>query len=542
MQIQAPPSQRGIRSGLRSAAATALTAPFESDPESILRNRRKSQKAIGAPAKNLPQPLTYENLNQLERSVETASEDDITEFDYGLLTKDSDEDTFHLTQDTQKLLYYEWGYLPPLDDKLNAMLSYIAENPASATIVAEKLKTRNPGSSTYVSGLEARNVRTMESPLCDPIEDLAMNASIQGDFPHETPEEKSSFGLLWKLDQAKCNRPANEALFQRTLMISLVARHCLIYQRSDTREQILDFSVEQPWTCPPMPSRDYDKKKLRCLASSKPDLAVCFCRETVIPDGFWNTMPDSMKRLICYENLDESGRTKVFCFFTIEAKKSLTSPGNRTALHQNLNNASQALHNMFEIFRDAGHEEIYFREVRFFSVVASSEGLLVRVHRAMKVRRKEDLIMKNRPDYPLSFEFRECATFAKGFNFEREKVLHTFERILHGYAVQKLLPLLQDATVVLMKKLTKNAEQMRLRQDDEHYYQYGQINWKKDATVDKSGANTSNAGTPTAAEPGHVICGSVNARPISNANANTEPICDSNARNVYHERPSWDRI
>ena len=81
------------------------------------------------------------------------------------------------------------------------------------------------------------------------------------------------------------------------------------------------------------------------------------------------------------------------------------------ALYQSLNNASQALHNIFEFFRDAGskHEEIFFDNVRFFSVAANSNGLLVRIHRAIEVPENGLLVMPDQPNYRLKFVYREFA-------------------------------------------------------------------------------------------------------------------------------------
>lgn len=81
-------------------------------------------------------------------------------------------------------------------------------------------------------------------------------------------------------------------------------------------------------------------------------------------------MPKATKRLVCYENMSEIRRARGFHFFTIEAKKGLMSADDTVGKRQSLNNASQALHNMFEFFRDAGpqHEDIFFTKVRFFSV------------------------------------------------------------------------------------------------------------------------------------------------------------------------------
>ena len=52
--------------------------------------------------------------------------------------------------------------------------------------------------------------------------------------------------------------------------------------------------------------------------------------------------------------------TRAFPFFTIEAEASLTSTLDHVALQKNLNNASQALHNMYEFLKEAGYEEKFF--------------------------------------------------------------------------------------------------------------------------------------------------------------------------------------
>ncbi len=73
--------------------------------------------------------------------------------------------------------------------------------------------------------------------------------------------------------------------------------------------------------------------------------------------------------------------------------------------HQSLNNTSLALHNMYEFFKDAGpnHEKKFFPKVRFFSVVASTEGLNIRIRRATREPSHISLIMPERPDYLIVF-------------------------------------------------------------------------------------------------------------------------------------------
>ena len=186
-------------------------------------------------------------------------------------------------------------------------------------------------------------------------------------IPQETDAERETYEKLWKLDQDKCVNGSNEALFQRTLMMSFIARHCLLHGGSAKRPFNLDFSVEEVWTCPPMPSRAYDFSG-KFLTQPKPDLAVYFCRESLISDDLWDNMPHATQRLACYEKLDLIGGDKIFHFFTIEGKRSQTSTDDNTAMFQSLNNASQALHNVLNSFKTQDHvtERSFFLNSGFF--------------------------------------------------------------------------------------------------------------------------------------------------------------------------------
>jgi hypothetical protein len=82
----------------------------------------------------------------------------------------------------------------------------------------------------FSAGLEDRNVFLTESTVPDPQADY-IKSLTSGDSVRETDGEKESHELLWTLDQAKCNEGSNEALFQRTFMMNLIARHHLIYEK-----------------------------------------------------------------------------------------------------------------------------------------------------------------------------------------------------------------------------------------------------------------------------------------------------------------------
>lgn len=91
---------------------------------------------------------------------------------------------------------------------------------------------------------------------------------------------------------------------------------------------------------------------------------------------------------------------------------------------------------MFEFFRDAGpeHEQVFYYEVRFFSIVANRKGIVVRTHRA--IRKPDDasaweLVMPDKPDYRLEFEFREFQRIGDGDEFSRKRVLEVVKKFLN---------------------------------------------------------------------------------------------------------------
>jgi hypothetical protein len=133
---------------------------------------------------------------------------------------------------------------------------------------------------------------------------------------------------------------------------------------------------------------------------------------------------------------------------------------------------------MYEFFKDAGpnHEEEFFTKVRFFSVVASTEGLNIRIHRATREPAKGNgrvgLIMKERPDYPLRFEYQDFISIQRDL-FNRNRVFEVFEKILIGYGANELYLLLRNAAEAVMEKLANDPVQMGLRSNPD-FYRYGQ--------------------------------------------------------------------
>ena len=436
----------------------------------MLRKYRRSRRSIeSGKAEDRSGSTTRTSPGIPPREVYSLLGDEYRKIDYGLSDGGSPEATTSELQDTdtEQSFNWNWGYLPPLDEDALVVIEAIVSNPEMAKAFARI----SPDHVNFPEGLRNRNVLLEESQDIDPQSD-SITLLAPGE-PDETNGEKESHGQLWALDQAKCNKGSNEALFQRTIMMGLIARHRLIYARDPSTQCLLDFSVEEPWGCPPMPTRAYRKGE-SFLTQPKPDLAVCFDRKALIPDHLWNDMPRATKRLACYESADEIGGRRAFHFFTIEAKKAKTSIVDTVGMRQSLNNASQALHNMFEFFKEAGpyHEDTFFAKVRFFSVVASTEGIAIRIHRAERESTNESNQGFIIQGYPLRFEYKEFCNIPRD-KFERTTVLETFEKILLGYGAKVLHPLLQTAAKDVVEKLRKDTNGMFLR-GNEDFYRYGQ--------------------------------------------------------------------
>ncbi|KAA6406545.1 MAG: hypothetical protein FRX48_09710 [Lasallia pustulata] len=309
---------------------------LEINPKSVLHQHYKSRKAERT---EQPDSTTWDHQDSLRKSIEGCLHTNLS-----TSIEDSDEEAPFLSPDTdsdsdpEQTFYRNWRYLPPLSEDAVAIMDAILANPATA----EKLARVGPDKEDFVEGLRDRNVFLDESedPRIDYIRNLGSEEVVS-----ETEEQKNVHEPLWYQDQAKCNYgSSNEALYQRTIMMSMIARHCLIYER-----KLLDFSVEETWTCPPMPTRAYNDNG-SFLTQPKPDLAVCFRRQALIPDATWYGLPKATRRLACYENIGETGGERIFHFCAIEAKKGRTAITDDIGKRQSLNNASQALHNMFEFF------------------------------------------------------------------------------------------------------------------------------------------------------------------------------------------------
>ena len=499
------------RNKTRSNSSTAQLTITSNDPIPI----HSSPPAFSGESRDrhlveqlqLPNPTTALSREALEKHTRDVEPIDIVDQIKtikrisGLLNSVDAQSSDTIVVDRQEIFNYKWGYLPPLDEEAECALLAIIADPT----IAEIMVRTGPGNGDFRLGLEDnRNVNMERSSDPDPCSD-EINALNLENFLQETMPQKHYHDELWRFDKAKCTESSSEALFQRTLMISLIARHTSIYHQGIGKTPVLDFSVEELWQCPPMPTKAvWRAREKRSFGSSfltqpKPDLSLCFNRDSIITRHIWKTLPPPTKALACFENMG-SGATRVFHFLTLEAKNAMTNIDADKAKYQCLNSASQALHNMYEFFNDAGseHKKIFFDKVRFFSVVANRQGMLVRIHRALEI--PEDahpgsLIMPDQPEYRLNFEYEEFARIGGVNEYTRERVFNIFKKILK-YATEDLGELIKAAASALATILGDDPVAYEARRNDDGFYRHGQpsvipTKMDKDGSLSRFGQFTS---------------------------------------------------
>ncbi|RYP01738.1 hypothetical protein DL764_006100 [Monosporascus ibericus] len=400
-------------------------------------------------------------------------------------------------KDSLAALYKRIGYLPPLDEQTLDLLDQVLANPSMGRSGGRISPSEQED---FRFGLEDRNValQPYRDAYVDHIESLSSSLSVESN-------KKSGVIRTWELDLQKARDDNFEPIFQRTVMMSMINRHCFIYNQEDDGSRsnplILDFAVEDAWKCPPMPSRALNNPQPRCLSQPKPDLAIAFRQYAIFQDEIWPELPQATKNLVCYEGQKQAigKEARVFHFVTVEAKNKFKTPDDEIGLLQSLNNASQSLHNMYEFFREAGdtHVRVFFDKVRVFSAVSTSNGIKIRIHRACPTKnailaedarpeaetasgkQPNNQVPARRsivPDYPLQFlydDFFEASSATA--DFTRENVVGIFEKIIVSYGIGELRGHLRAAAQAFETKCVEYEEKnnnMRLGRDI-GYYMHG---------------------------------------------------------------------
>jgi hypothetical protein len=384
--------------------------------------------------------------------------------------------------DAEDVFLQRSGYIVPLNNEALAAIQVVLGKEAAIKMAGIKSDSRDFRKTLT----EDRNVFSEETRWTDP--EWAHLDTYHSSREADEASIADFLDRLWLADLGFC-RDQQEAIFQRTVMMAMINRHQLIFAGNkrpiELPESALMFGVEATWSCPPMPTRRYEKKadknkeEPKTFATMpKPDLCVSFRTRKIVDSAHWKLLLPRTQQLICYEGIEDDNNEagRAFGFFFVEAKRSRTEPDDKMALYQALNDASQALHNMYEFFREAKQTPEFFKRVRVFSATASEKGVIIRVHWARELPEDTELSTDRIvPEYPLQFQYQTYESF-KGKEFDRLKVVEVFERIMVGYGERQLLELLKTAAASVKKKASdawRKRDQVPLPRAF-NTYRYGQ--------------------------------------------------------------------
>ena len=380
-----------------------------------------------------------------------------------------------------RAFYERVGYLPPLDDATIDVLNFLSKFSAEMADLKDAGRISPHMRVEFQEGLEMRNVR-IDSDGSHNFEFRSKDGPNVWSPPLVPEDRKRYHEQLWANDLTKCKKQSLEAIFQRTMMVSMIDRYRLFCGYTGAGKQpLLEFSVEVPWTSLPMPTHAATQGD-KFLTCPKPDLSVGFRRTELLSDCHWQSFPKPTKNLMCYEKTKD----QVFDFLTIEAKRSYKNVDDEIARNQCLNNASQALHNMYEFFKEADREvdetvevkgskyrKIFFDRVRFFSVVAVPGAMKIRIHRAYQVvddKRFEPVYQQ----YPLRFVYSDYKVVS-GDSFTHPTVAKELTHIMVDYGVNELAVHLREAVATIDGKFFNyRKERGIVIRRDPTFYSYGQ--------------------------------------------------------------------
>lgn len=214
---------------------------------------------------------------------------------------------------------------------------------------------------------------------------------------------------------------SNEAVLQRTVMISIIDRWRLSGD--------FGFNCEGWWTLQgkhfPLPSTQGPQDK---VSGPKPDLAIFFNFDSFIgTDPLSEAAPIPPDLKTCMR--PDDSETRCFPFMFIEAKRGYHDL--TLAVYANMHSASQALLNIYAWMERAGHEDIFFNDVRLFSIAINAEKAIVRVHRAESLG-----------EHGLRYLFDELCEIKTS---ERDEICVLIRNIILQYGAGKLRGILRAA-------------------------------------------------------------------------------------------------
>ncbi|KAI0506358.1 hypothetical protein F5B22DRAFT_650748 [Xylaria bambusicola] len=242
----------------------------------------------------------------------------------------------------------------------------------------------------------------------------------------------------FKNDLDYCKSSSNKVAFQRMVMMSIIDRCHL--------KPVFNYNFEGQWNqeiCP-LPSTN---GLLDIIADPQPDLAIFFEFASLVgTDSFSKSAPIPPELQPC---MNPDGNTqRCFPFIFIEAKKATADI--ESAILKNLHSASQALFNIYAWMSRAKQDDVFFKDVRVFSVAINEEEAIVRVHWAVPV--------SNGDDSGLEFLHNNLHYRQEKKPYTRDGLCTLIHNILINYAEKTLLKILKSTVDKILKEHKKTLK------------------------------------------------------------------------------------
>jgi hypothetical protein len=275
----------------------------------------------------------------------------------------------------------------------------------------------NDADVNFAALLRSRNVSLQKSAD-------SFGRSFCGCPPTDPLELSAAPERIWEADLSRSRYDISRVLF----------RH--IIRRLPLTDRLGWIRLSQ-WRCEPVPSKY--TAFIDQLSLPRPSFVLAFASTALLSDSRFTDLAN-VARILCPQGLPEDNQFLALPFYSIEPYD-----GSRDdVLKDNLNTASQALHNVYLLMKMAGHESLFFEKVRFYSTVCSHEGFKMRVHRAIQLDQG-----RIQPDCPLGFRFD--VVHKKNGTYTKTEI-HSLIKKVYSYGVEILLPILKSAMQKILEQ------------------------------------------------------------------------------------------
>lgn len=230
-------------------------------------------------------------------------------------------------------------------------------------------------------------------------------------------------------------RRKNEMHFTMTIFFNLINMYKDFLEPGN-----FDHATDRIWEKhEEPPSRDWMVPPTR----PKPDIFIGFRVAAILTSSYFDSLGKEFRHMMVPEKPEAGDDGVAFPFLMMEAKGPAGKLGGSPVLRQVVNDASNALFNLWKFFKRAGKEAEFFKYIRVFTVAGSHERMTIRMHYALEEEDQNNWVTEG---YPLRYRYEVLMTSSTDAKNCRPLIQNTLTNILK-YAENKMLSLIKDSVV-----------------------------------------------------------------------------------------------